>query len=559
MTELQLLRIEEGDSQNNIVDKINYNFSGIIEFGGGPYGKIGKNGPDGFKGETGPIGSYGDPGQRGNIWNVGPTQPSGSNVYANDYWMNTDEFNNIYVFDGNSWSLYGINVRSKDLFYVNEPITNSSGTTSLKGYFISSQTPVNYTTVISDVQLSSGTSSVSPNIVPNPQYSKFVISVDGSNPNKNILEFSKSDYATSSSFTQKSPKFYWNQGLTAARGNYGLGLSTGYGLGFVTSSDIYMASTESGSSIGFRSERFTVNTSSNLSFNVSASSRITLDFSTGTSLFSTSNISYAGGLFSLKTPIYSVTVPGTVIPTMSLISSSANTGNLRYIYPLAGSANINLLRGVQASGYIVNYIDGSGLFYFNKRINSIQNAQSVTATTTSVVSGTTIDWVTALPSISLTSTGNYVWSNNGMDLVVAKPSSTANQRGLCLWTPATGGSMGGNGGWLKLLENGESINFRVHSNSPDVSSTDNFRFIGLNTSNNQGDAPNNTASSNYSFVDLSASNGVGASTVDITIVNITGAGSTAGTRRWYKVYYSAWGGGLTTNKCGVLTTYNATA
>jgi hypothetical protein len=243
---------------------------------------------------------------------------------------------------------------------------------------------------------------------------------------------------------------------------------------------------------------------------------------------------------------------------MRLTSTSANTGNIRYVYPSTGTKLINLFRSVQ-SGSIINYVDGSGLFYFNKRVNSIQNQQSVTATTTSVVSGTTIDWVTVLPSISLTSTGNYVWSNNGMDLIVTKPTSTANQRGLCLWTPATGGAPGGNGGWLKLLENGESINFRVHSSNSGTSSTDNFKFIGLNTSNNQGDAPNNTPSSNYSYVDLSAVNGVGASTIDITIVNIQGTGSTAGTRRWFKVYYSAWGGGLTTNQCGVLITYNATA
>ena len=555
MTELQLLRIEEGDSQNNIIDKINYNFSGIIDFGGGPYGKIGKPGPDGNKGATGPIGSYGDPGQRGSIWTIGSTQPQGNNVYSSDYWMNTDEFNNIYEFNGNSWALSGINVRSRDLFYVDGPVTTSAGNSTKRGYYISSSLPLNYTTVISDVQLASGTSTISPNIISNPQYSKFVISTDGSNPNKNILEFSKHEYSSNLTFTQKTPRFYWTQGATATGVDYGLSLLSGYRFDINMSSDLYIASTSAG--ISLNSTGLNITTPSTLPFGINATSRITFNFSTGSAIFSTSNITFAGGLFSLKTPIYSSTPSGTVIPTMRLSSASANTGNIRYVYNSTGSNAINLFRSTQ-SGSIINYIDGSGLFYFNKRVNSIQNSQSVTATTTSVISGTQIDWVTALPSISLTATGNYVWANNGMDLVVTKPTSTANQRGLCLWTPATGGAPGGNGGWLKLLENGESINFRVHSNNSGVSSSDNFRFIGLNTSNDQSLAPNNAALPNYSYVDLSAANDVGASTIDITIVNIQGTGSTAGTRRWFKVYYSAWGGGLTTNRCGVLTTYNAT-
>jgi hypothetical protein len=556
MTELQLLRIEEGDSQNNITDKINYNFSGLIDFDGGPYGKIGKPGPDGNKGATGPIGSYGDLGRRGSIWSIGPTQPQGNNVYLSDYWMNTDEFNNIYEFNGNSWALSGINVRSRDLFYVDGPVITSSGNSTKRGYYISSSIPLSYTTVISDVQITSGSSTSSPNAIPNPQYSKFVISTDGSNPNKNILEFSKHQYSSDLTFTQKTPRFYWTQGATAVGANYSLSLLSGYRFDINTSSDLYIASISSG--INLTSTGINMSTPSTLPFGINATSRITFNFSTGSAIFSTSNISFSGGLFSFKTPIYSSTPSNSVIPTMRLTSTSANTGNIRYVYPSTGTKLINLFRSVQ-SGSIINYVDGSGLFYFNKRVNSIQNQQSVTATTTSVVSGTTIDWVTVLPSISLTSTGNYVWSNNGMDLVVTKPTSTANQRGLCLWTPATGGAPGGNGGWLKLLENGESINFRVHSSNSGTSSTDNFRFIGLNTSNNQGDAPNNTSSSNYSYVDLSTVTGVGASTIDITIVNIQGTGSTAGTRRWFKVYYSAWGGGLTTNQCGVLITYNATA
>ena len=144
-------------------------------------------------------------------------------------------------------------------------------------------------------------------------------------------------------------------------------------------------------------------------------------------------------------------------------------------------------------------------------------------------------------------------------MIKKSPSAAAGQRGICLWTPATGGTASiYNKGWLNLLENGEAITLRVHASNPS-STGDLFRYVGLNTSENQALAPNNTAASNYSYADLTGTSFVGASTIDFTIVNIQGAGGTSGSRRWFKVYYSAWGGGLTGAKCGVLSTYNATA
>ena len=47
MKELKLLLLEKGDSQKNLVDKANFNFSQIISFEGGPYGKIGPEGKTG--------------------------------------------------------------------------------------------------------------------------------------------------------------------------------------------------------------------------------------------------------------------------------------------------------------------------------------------------------------------------------------------------------------------------------------------------------------------------------------------------------------------------------
>jgi len=193
-------------------------------------------------------------------------------------------------------------------------------------------------------------------------------------------------------------------------------------------------------------------------------------------------------------------------------------------------------------------------------VNTIQNNQNLSSTVNSTVGGVSIDWVTLIPTVAASvGSGNYIWVNRGSDISISKSVVPTTQRGVCLWTPATGGTAGiYNKGWLNLLENGESINLRVHANNAG-STADVFRYVGLNTSESQGLAPNNTTSNNYSYADLSGSSFVGASTIDFTIVNIQGAGGTSGSRRWFKVYYSAWGGGLTGAKCGVLSTYNATA
>ena len=150
--------------------------------------------------------------------------------------------------------------------------------------------------------------------------------------------------------------------------------------------------------------------------------------------------------------------------------------------------------------------------------------------------------------------GDYYFANNGIDYTIDKSGSAApGERGICVWVPGVGGSVGNNGGWLNLVDSNESVSFRVHSSKP---LTDKFRYIGLNTSSLPNVAPNNTVSGNYSYADLGS--GLGASTVDFTIINVTSPGGTGSNKRWFKVYYSAWGGNLTNIQCGTLSTYLAT-
>jgi len=561
MAELKLLRIEEGDSQKTLTDKVNSNFANLIIFDGGPYGRIGEKGPEGAKGATGPIGSYGDRGVRGTIWTVGHCQPSPTGSIVGDFWLNTDNSNYVYRFGSDrNWSQYGFNLKSEDLFRVYGPLLNSAGTTNKYGYFLSSNTPIDYTVVITDnPSMDSGTE-FSPNPIFNPQYSKFVISVDGTNPNKNILEFTKSDY-DDISFTEGTPRFYWNQGPTADRGNYGLSFKNYDRTNFsLPNSTLRFESTSS--SISLDSVGFNLYLNSQQLFTVNSSGEIYFDFNNGTALFSTRNISYSPSGFNLTTGLNVYSESSDQNPPLHLISGSAGTGNLRYLYNSTPSNSAFLFRVVQGTGTLFSTF-GAGYTFMDKRVNSIQSPQNLTHTASGTYGSTTVNWTAVIPSIAVnTTSGDYFYANNGSDFVIERsPSASPGDRGICIWTPATGGTVGFNGGWLNLVEDQEAITFRVHSTNPG-STADCFRYLGLNTSQSPNIIPSTFNSGvNEAVAILPA--GEYASTAEFTVVNVRGAtggaGGTGGTRRWYKVFYSAWGGNLSNTYCGVLTTSNSIA
>jgi hypothetical protein len=554
MAEIKLLRLEYGDSQKNVTDKLNYNFSRIILFGGGPYGRAGAKGPDGPIGNRGPIGSYGDMGTRGTKWTVGPSQPSPLSSIEGDQWMNTFSSNDLYYYQGGNWINYGFSVSSSDLFDVFGPLSTSTGISPRSGYFISSGTPIGYTFVMSDTTITGGTGQGNVDFVANPQYSKMVIAINGSDVTKNILEFSKTNYLTNPSFLSNTPKFSWDHGPTADRGTYGLRFTAGNSMLFnMPTSNLTIVSGQENiifNSVGFNAS---MNSAAAYKSNSLAGGNISIDIGTGSLLFSTKNISYSSGQFALSTRFSIITTASDSKVPLDISSTSATTGNLRYFYGAISNNSAILFSANQVTPTYSNLFSvyGDGLTYFNKRVNSIQNQQTITQTVTS--SG--INWNSIVPSIAMNTSGNdYYFANNGIDYIIDKSGSAASgDRGISVWVPATGGSVGNNGGWLNLVDSNESISFRVHSSKP---LTDTFRYIGLNTSNLPNAAPIPFTMGNSSFADLGS--GLGASTVDFTIINITGTGGTGSNRRWFKVYYSAWGGNLTNIQCGTLSTYLAT-
>jgi hypothetical protein len=245
-----------------------------------------------------------------------------------------------------------------------------------------------------------------------------------------------------------------------------------------------------------------------------------------------------------------------------LESTKPNIGNLRFKANVI-SSSVSRLFLAYTSTEVIFDVKANGEVWYNKRINSIQPAQSVTPTITAntFIGGppVSVQWYTVIPGAiySAGTSSSRINSNNGSDFVIS-PSAygPSNTVGICLWTPATGGSgPDNNGGWLNMLNDHEAINFRVRMDSDSKY----IRFLGLNTSNTFSDAPYVPYQAKQG-IDLSGVSTTGVSHIDFTIMNIAGSGSsTSGTSRWFKVYYSAYGGNLSGTKCGVMYTQNSTA
>ena len=559
MPDLKLLRIEEGDNQKVLADKVNSNFSDILTFGGGPYGKVGDQGPDGIQGQTGPVGSYGDMGSRGSIWTIGATDPGLTGYINNDFWLNirTGSGNPIYQFSSSGWSRYGFGILSQDIFRVYPNIQTSAGSSAYNGYVLTSANPSSYTLVLSDNQLSAGS-------IANPQYSKVVIAIDGGATGKNLMEFTKGSYSANTAFNTRTPKFYWTSTATTAALKYGLSWKNGDSLFFdIPFGQLKLSTTtNSGGNSRYRSTGFNLNLAGNNGLSVTTSGNFILNFSpTGTSLLSNRNISYAinassGNLFVMPITFDFTNTLNGALPPLWLESTKSGVGNLRFKANVT-SSRVSRLFLAYTSSEIIFDVKANGEVLYNKRINSIQPAQTVTPTVTGStnISGTpvSVQWYTVIPGAIYSGAGGTasqrISANNGTDFVISPsvhgPSNTV---GICLWTPATGGTADNNGGWLNMLNDHEAINFRVRTDSESKY----IRFLGLNSSNTFTDAPYAPVNTSKQAIDLTGATGTGVSHVDFTIMNIYQSIATTASARWFKIYYSAYGGNIVGSKCGFM-------
>jgi len=80
MSQINIKQLLAGDAQQENIDKLNFNFGQISEFGGGPPGIQGEPGVIGLAGGRGPIGKTGLVGPRGSQWKVIEADPNILNV-----------------------------------------------------------------------------------------------------------------------------------------------------------------------------------------------------------------------------------------------------------------------------------------------------------------------------------------------------------------------------------------------------------------------------------------------------------------------------------------------
>jgi hypothetical protein len=554
MKELKLLLLEKGDSQKNLVDKSNFNFSQVLSFEGGPYGKLGPEGRTGNSGSKGPSGSFGPQGKRGNIWTVLTTPPS--NPLNGDYWMNPNSNNEIRIYNSSTgvWDLYPININGLDIFREFGPLQTQTGTSSKNGYFISLPYPDLNTLVLSDSYLTSGSS------IANPQYTKMVISTNSQVQERKLLEFTKGPYH-GTSFSQETPSFFWTTGPTSSNGSYGLGFLCPQSLDFNLGGDFNLKSL-SGSiiikSAPYSPSFYLINTFINGLYSSSSSNgNLNINANSGLSsiLFTSKNINIASSSSNIVTSTtLDIQTTGTTgsEPSLNLITSNPSAGNLYYkmdeIYPSTRSGS-TLFKATNSTTNILE-ISGKGDFKVDKIVYPLDPLKNPLTTPVSNPGG--IRWSIFNPTVALngnpSSSSFNVSKGTDYYLVPKAIGLFIGDWGVCLWTPATGGSFGQNGGWLNLLEDSECITFRIHSSDP---STDGFQYIGINTSDTKNTAPP---------AGTQIANLVGAAhSVEFTIINLTKtAGSTGGNKRWFKVLYQAYGGNLVVPVCGELYTNGST-
>ena len=190
-------QIFNGDSKDEIVLKVNENFSQIVSFSSGPEGRPGIIGPTGYPGSAGPVGPAGASGTRASSWTLSPTQPSNANEY--DQWIDQGVTGNgnIYQYGGPSWQSTGISLIESEFFQVKNDLPTFGAVTDFSGIYFSGANQNNESLVISDAN------NTSSNV--NPNYAKLLVSTLDQT-GRPIFSFRKSN---SSQINQ--PSFYWSQ------------------------------------------------------------------------------------------------------------------------------------------------------------------------------------------------------------------------------------------------------------------------------------------------------------------------------------------------------------
>ena len=218
MPQINILNILQGDNQNTIVDKINYNFDQILSAGGGPQGQQGLIGPTGPIGPQGVQGPQGLQGATGTKWFVQDSAPAKGSIGGfnpwlyptlGDYWIDPDSIEqDIYVFNTTGWTYTGYGLAAGDIFQKISPVNFSGSLTGSAVLFSGTAGP--QTLVLSDSDIYGITGyTPSGNAIDNINYENAKLKIASRNDRTNLISFSHSDFDTTNT-----------SGLNPATGNY---------------------------------------------------------------------------------------------------------------------------------------------------------------------------------------------------------------------------------------------------------------------------------------------------------------------------------------------------
>lgn len=434
MPDIVILNLNSGDTQQDLIDKINQNFDSIVAAGGGPVGPPGPQGDQGPIGSEGPKGDQGVPGERGSRWFISSTNPtigatSGSSVLIGDYWVDTSNNKEVYVYATGGFVDTGNSLQAQNVFNTISNIEGPGGITTKSAIVQSSPFPGAGTFVLSDSVLGANSA--------NPNYSKFLILTD-STDGYPLLEFGKSnspDIGTSADYT-KHPFFSWKSASTS---DYGIKFVVpGDSLDIIAGGNLNLQSTSGNVNISGVSSSFSASTS--ISFNSGSSFNI----NTGSSF-----LNITSGQFTLNNSSAFFTVPvsisGSFIGSYMLNITNSPSGGT------GGGIYANLTGSASSSRYIFNatlngstsrfYVRSDGKVKFDKT----NYAYSVYAPPAASYATGGINFYSVSPGVV----------TNGNKVILNVSAGTGNGLAIPLYPT---------GGWSDpYLEVGESVSLTVFS------------------------------------------------------------------------------------------------
>jgi hypothetical protein len=463
-----------GDDKNQIIGKVNYNFSQVLSNAVGLPGQSGILGATGIIGQVGKDGSTGPTGPRANEWYFQQTPPFGNIPYTQaplinyDVWVDTSAGstggpNRIYQYKDNyTLGQYPFWVDTLSNFAIDSNFTLLQGVsgpgevTEKNAIVIGATSPASTTFVFTDREVTAANA--------NPRYSKILIENDASiTASLPLFSFGKTFYSLSD-----LPSFFWQN----TGDNYDIKLSSGDEITIQSQATGSYSSTGGTASLVASGINWNSSTTASLtgpsgiSINASTIGFTSLNTQLQAGAFSLSNMSSGIGATSYGSD-YALSINGVLLDSQtglrtvleysgfyggnvrSSLALGVSGGNLFTVGNSPAASQISATYAALAIGYT-----GSTGVSGGTGANIVKSYQSITssASSTGIFSGP-----------SGRSTCNYIQVIPSSDVIVvnAVPTGPINSNGRSsrIWLLLTGLSSyleTGNASCIDIFLNGET-------------------------------------------------------------------------------------------------------